>query len=437
MLSVHDRFPGPRGLPFLGSALEFRRDPLALLSRVAARHPIAELKLGPERVLLVNDRTTVRHILKDGAHLYGKSNRMYEAMATLFGRATSVVDGERWKQGFALIQPSFTREASAASVPLMRDAAENLASAWSSAPALADRAEDVSGMTLSLIVRQMFGTDLGGEEKPIGQAFRWLVDFIADRVTSVVQWPLEWKLPAHQEYRRTLRRLDTAIYGILRGPLSGGMLSEWIRRVRAGEVPGFGEKELRDEVIGIFVAAHGSTAVFLSWIVHHFGTHPELQERARREVRRVFPGDVEYDGLESLKYLSQFIHESMRLTPPGWVFSRTPLDQTKPMILVSPYLMHHNPAVWPDPERFDPERFAPENAEWIRIVTNECGYIPFAAGKRACTGKHMAMTEALVILSTLLKRCRWRVPPGREAVPEGRFTLNLGGGLNLETEGFC
>ena len=445
------KIPGPKGYPLLGVALDFKRDPLKLLSDVSRDYgDLVRLRLGANTMYLVNRAEYVNQVLKLNAHNYGKQNLMYRAMSTLFGEATAIVDGERWKQGFQLIQPSFTQQASERAVPQILKSVEKLVDEWSRRAngAEGDFAETISAMTLDIIVGSMFGQSLGPEEAEIARCFRTLVDFIAHRVLSVVKLPLRVPIPRHRAYAEAIRRLDTVMYRVieerLRAPAAddaSDLLSNWIAASQSGRVPGVTPRLLRDEVIGIFVAAHGSTAVFLSWILYHLGRHPEIQSRARAEVQRVFgKGAPSVDRLSELTYVTQVIEESMRLSPPGWIISRSSIKADRlgdydipagAMLLISPYLIHHRADYWERPEQFDPERFSPDKAVDIRRATQDCRYIPFAAGKRVCTGKVLAMVESKIIISRLLQAFEWLVPPWRESVPEGRFTLNLKGGLNL------
>ena len=63
---------------------------------------------------------------------------------------------------------------------------------------------------------------------------------------------------------------------------------------------------------------------------------------------------------------------------------------------------HRKPSLWDNPDRFDPERFAPERA----AARPRFAYIPFGGGPRICIGAAFAMSEAMLILTTIAQRYR-------------------------------
>jgi cytochrome P450 family 4 len=80
-----------------------------------------------------------------------------------------------------------------------------------------------------------------------------------------------------------------------------------------------------------------------------------------------------YKDLQEMKYLERAVKEVLRLYPSVHFISRKLGDDLitgsgyklpKGTIThLHVYDLHHNPDIYPDPERFDPDRFFPENCQ--------------------------------------------------------------------------
>jgi cytochrome P450 len=88
-------------------------------------------------------------------------------------------------------------------------------------------------------------------------------------------------------------------------------------------------------------------------------------------------------------------------------------------IVWSPYTLHRDPGLYPDPLRFDPDRWLPE-----RPQPPKGAFIPFGAGKRQCMGNEFAVAEATLITALVAARWRLRPVPGPAVRPVGAITLH-------------
>jgi cytochrome P450 len=169
-------------------------------------------------------------------------------------------------------------------------------------------------------------------------------------------------------------------------------------------------------VLVIFIAGFDTTATALSFLMYYLGQNPDIQQRAREEIKTVLKGQKITSGdLRSLPYLTAVIKEGMRIQPPvGLIPTRaaeTDVDYggitfTKgTQVWLSVYGLHHNPELWPNPNRFDPDRFYIKSEE--NTKRHPFAYMPFSMKSRACLGNQFSLVEQTVFMCSLLSRFQW------------------------------
>ncbi|CAI2163633.1 12426_t:CDS:2 [Funneliformis geosporum] len=169
-------------------------------------------------------------------------------------------------------------------------------------------------------------------------------------------------------------------------------------------------RELRDNLVNLFIAGHDTTSLNMSVAIFHLAKYPEMQKKAREEVIRVLGNDLKIptsEQVKEFKYINAVIKESLRTYPPlAILIPRQPNDyvQVGPYMIppesytcVNVWHVHHDPKIWENPNQFDPERFL--NGE----KRHPYSFIPFSAGPRNCAGQNFSMMEQRVLLSMIRK----------------------------------
>jgi cytochrome P450 len=169
----------------------------------------------------------------------------------------------------------------------------------------------------------------------------------------------------------------------------------------------------------LFVAGHETSANALAWTLLLLSQHPKIAADLLDELDSVLHGDA--PTVEQLRpdsdhmpLLDRVIKESMRILPAVPWNGRVVAEPVElgghrfvagDEVLMSIYHTHHDPSVYPDPERFDPTRW--ENRDYSIFE-----YVPFGGGPRMCIGSLFAQMEVKIILTMILQRFRLELAPG-------------------------
>lgn len=193
-------------------------------------------------------------------------------------------------------------------------------------------------------------------------------------------------------------------------------------------------KQVRDEILTLFVAGHETTASGLAWSLYLLLRHPEAYREARAEVDALGDEPIGFASLPRSGYCLKVFKEALRMYPPVYAFGRQAMEPVEvggyhlprgAVLIISPYVLHWRQDIWPDPDRFDPGRFTPE-AEKDRT---RCAYLPFSDGPRTCIGNHFALMEGLLVLATLLRRAAFALDTDQPVDTHGSATLRPKGGI--------
>jgi cytochrome P450 len=145
------------------------------------------------------------------------------------------------------------------------------------------------------------------------------------------------------------------------------------------------------------------------------------------------------DDLARLKFVDMVFAESMRLYPPAWAMGRQVLEDYDiagyvaprgSIILMSPYVMHHDERYYPDPFKFEPLRWTEE----ARERRPRFSFFPFGGGPRVCIGEQFAWTEGVLLIATIAQMWKLSLVPGQTIKPRPLITLRPRGAVKMKVE---
>jgi cytochrome P450 len=200
--------------------------------------------------------------------------------------------------------------------------------------------------------------------------------------------------------------------------------------------------EIHGQTLLFILAGYDTVATVLSFTLFLLAKNPECCQKVQKEIdEKLHNESPTYDNVQGLLYLDMCINESMRMFPPGFILDRVCADDItiqginipKNMVVSIPvHAIHHDPEIWPEPEKFQPERFSAENKE----SRYPYAFLPFGHGPRNCVGMRLALLELKVALAYVLKTLT-PVPCGKTVYPVklGKYQLNAIDGLWVKFEG--
>ncbi|HFE45684.1 MAG TPA: cytochrome P450 [Nannocystis exedens] len=236
----------------------------------------------------------------------------------------------------------------------------------------------------------------------------------------------------HLLYAQIHRRRALAAKGLKVGDDIMSMLLQ--ARYEDGEQ--MRDRHLRDTLLTLLFAGHETTSVAIAWGLYHLYTHPNVLTRLREELAGL--GDPSPDEIAELPYLKAVCQETLRMHPVvpdvvRMVREELELDGcTVPAgigISIPTCVVHSDPKIYPEPDRFRPERF-------LEAKPGMWSWLPFGGGHRRCIGAAFAMYELALVLATIVRRYDVEVCESRPVVPKRR-SLTMGPSTGVRMRRVC
>ena len=429
---------GPSGLPFVGNALDLLKDPLGYSIHVRETFgAVAALKLGNKRMVLIQSPEGVRQILWEKGAQYPKPRLGMQTLAPLLGQGiATLTDRDAWNEARSFILPLF-------SAPMLKAYfQEAVASISAEVPSLAKHVDGpainiydwMHEATFRVLLRTVFRDAFREDEvAELTHLFNETTAYINVRYLTLGM-PIEWAIGSARRGKVALGSLDRRVYDLIarrrnEGRAEARDMLDVLIAARKQSGAALSDKEIRDNCMTMLFGGHETTAGSVTWAWGLLAANPDKRLKMLQEIDNVLGGRAPegFDDLKRLPYVALVFEEAMRLYPMfSFLFREAAEDDViegrridaGDLIAFSAYSIHHDAAVWPEPERFMPERHEAAS----KGERHKSAFLSFSQGQRGCIGERMARMEGVLLLTLISQRLLLDL---RDTLPKPKVSMSL------------
>lgn len=400
------------GLPLLGNALDFRRNPVELLQRgYETFGSIFSIRLGPKPAVVIIGPENQRFFFTETDRILSMSE-VYKAFIPIFGKGfTLAVEPEEYKEQRAILQPVFSGRKMSDYLEVMRQ--ETLA--W--LETLGDTGqfelcESFEKLSLNVFASLLMGSDF---RQRMGSEFWSLYRDVVNGIDFLL--PPFLPLPRFRRRDRARRTLHSKIRAMIaerrNHPNGHNDFLQTLAEAHYSNGQPVPEDTLESMILFLVFSASESTPLQTSWALIDLLRHPKYLDLVLAEQETILGNHVEnisIETVERLETLEWAIKETERMRPMTTMLWRYTLQSYHLnnyyvprgwITIISPAISHRLPEVFSNPNVYNPMRFSPKLAEDRKTpFSMAC----FGGGNHKCPGMSIAYTFMKVVFSLLLQR---------------------------------
>jgi len=432
-----DPMPGPTPRPLVGNLLALPRPwPKTFLRDALVYGPVLRYRILFRPIVVVADPALAAQVLSTRAANYVKEPVTWKALSPLIGRTpVTHLEGTAWLTRRRQLEPLLATARTQELTQLIVAETARWLRRLESEPRAIDLVVEVERLILNLLGKLFLGHDFGDYTARISDAFRVATTELERRAFLALPRWLRTLTPSNQRLTDALGYLKQVarerVLDAKRDPQPHSLITALLSAQPSD--PTLTDETIAGELLAFLFAAHEPTAQAITLACALLAENPRIQRRAHAHVDSALDGrPPSSTDLPSLGYLAQVFDETVRLHPPAPLLARVALagdhlgeHQVPPgtTVLISPWLLHHHPRYWDEPEAFLPERFDESQSHTRPPFT----YLPFSGGPRHCLGERFARQAATIILSMIMQRAQLQLIPGQRITTAPLLTNHISG----------
>jgi sterol 14-demethylase len=401
------------GLPFLGHALAFGRNPVGLLQRGRERYGgIFSFRLLGKRVaVLTGPRANEAFFHADCDVLNAKA--AYRFTVPLFGPGIAYdALPERMDEQINFFIRALSERRLRTYAGYINEEVETYLEQLGDAGEI-DLLTLTNELTVFIASRCLIGREF---RQNVSTEFAQLYHDLEGGINLLAFfWPY-LPLPSFRRRDRARVRMVEIISKLIADRRARGTVEEdflqTLMTARYADGTALTEDDITGMLLSLIFAGQHTSAVQAAWAGVELLSHPQYLSRVRGEQQNLLDErqELTFEALHEMVLLERAIQESERLHPPLVMLMRQVLREftyqqyTLPpgwLAMVSPAVSHRLAEVFAEPNRYDPDRFAPPRQEHKKA---KHAIITFGGGRHGCIGLTFAYLQVKAIWSVLLRR---------------------------------
>ncbi|HEY5731773.1 MAG TPA: cytochrome P450 [Anaerolineales bacterium] len=437
--------PGPSPVPVLGwlpAIVQFAFRPLETLEGLRQRYGnMVRLGIGNYPAVMVFDPEYNRQILRDPNSFYAYD---IDLVPVKFPDTSSVktvttgmplMNGPRHDDHRSALLPYFHKKFVTRYHDACVEVTERKVASWKMGGEVDLRAE-MERLAMWLGTAPVLGLDPQKEGEAIGMHLERTMKIMFNPFALLLPYDIPG-LPFHTLLKQAAemeRIVRSVIARKKEEGLTGNDILSVMIQMHEEDPERLSEAELIGHTTTMFRGGYNPNGMALYWTIFLLSQHPEALKNVLDELDQSMGGkDPTPESVEKLPYLEGAIKEGMRLFPAGTWTGRLAMREFEldghPLpkgtwIVMSPYVTHRVPEIFPEPYRFKPER-------WLSEYHSAYEFMPFSAGPRYCIGTSLGMMQLKISLSMLLQRYSFTLKPGAKVDCAGLNSIRPKNGLPM------